>query len=106
MELDAKHLAGTGNTAMPSINSMVIPSHRVSHVNRISNQETKQKARTRGNWPMRRHYAFVPLAIFQDQCRLGLKELQTWRQSRAPEAYHNRARFGDQWCPGRGLPVA
>ena len=64
---------------------------------------------------MRRHFAFIPPAAFQDHYQLGPRELQVWGQHRIPTngvadfgclATHNTARFGDHWKPGRGIPLA
>ena len=64
---------------------------------------------------MRRHFAFVPPAAFQAHYQLGPRELQVWGQHRILTdgvddfgclATHNVARFGENWKPGRGIPLA
>ena len=61
---------------------------------------------------MRRHFAFVPQACFHEHYHLGPRELHAWGQHRLLKTSingtgnlmsHNRARFGDDWQPGRGM---
>ena len=74
-ELYAQHLDKREPPLTASINVVVTPSHRVTHVNRLADGETKQSPKTRGDWIMRRHFAFVPPAAFQDHYQLSPREL-------------------------------
>ena len=84
-------------------------------MNRLTDGETKQCPKTRGVWILRRHFAFVPPTAFQDHYQLGPRELQVWGQPRIlPNGVcgvgclkaHNTARLGEDWKPGRGIPLA
>ena len=87
-----------------SVNVVVTPSHRITHVNRWADEETKQSPETTGDWILRRHLAFVPPAVFQDHYHLGPRELHAWGERRILVdgvsdygwlAAHNAARFED-----------
>ena len=114
-ELYAQHLDGRDIPMNASINVVVTPSHRITNVNRFADQETKQVPKTRGDWILRRHFAFVPPEAFQDHHQLGPRELHAWGQHRVMThgvsdfgclRTHSEARFGDSWRPGRGIPLA
>ena len=108
-ELYAQHLDGVNLGNVTSVNIVATPSHRITHFNRLADEGTKQPPKTRGDWIMRRHFAFVPPAVFQDHYQLGPRELQALRSSTkgiGDLATHNRARFGEHWQPSRGLSLA
>jgi hypothetical protein len=114
-DLYAQHLDGQDILLTTSINVVVTPSHRVTHVNRWADEETKQPPATRGDWILRRHFAFVPPTVSQDHYQLGPRELHAWGQRRiladgvedhGSLSAHNEARFDGQWKPGRGIPLA
>ena len=63
-ELYAQYLDKLFLTEASAVNVVVTLSHRVTHVNRLADGGTKQPPRTRGDWIMRRHFAFVPPAAF------------------------------------------
>ena len=73
-ELYAQHLDGQEVPMTASINVVVTPSHRITNVNRLADQETKQVPKTRGGWILRRHFAFVPPRVFHDHYQLGPRE--------------------------------
>ena len=81
-ELYAQHLVKREPPLTASINVVVTPSHRVTHVNRLADEGTKQSPKTRGDWIMRRHFASVPPTVFQDHYRLGPRELHAGGQHR------------------------
>ena len=114
-DLYAQQLDGQEVPMHACVNVVVTPSHRITHAKRLADVETKQSLKTRGDWILRRHFAFVPLAVFQDHYQLGPRELHAWGQHRilvdgVPDfgclTAHNTARFGDRWKPGRGIPLA
>ena len=79
-ELYAQHLDGQEIPMNASINVVVTSSHRITDVNRFADQETKQVPKTRGDWILRRHFAFVPPKVLQDHYQLGPRELHAWGQ--------------------------
>lgn len=65
-ELYAQHVDEICLAGTSAVNVVVTPLHRVTHVNRLADEKTKQPPKTRGEWIMRRHFSFVPPAAFHD----------------------------------------